>query len=208
MAKNRNRSFPIVAPVIIALFAALASAGMYWQAVEHHLYRNGPLKRYGVIWDGKLTRSGLARNDNGWVWLRQQGVQSVVTFRTEDDIDYDRFGFKKVMHIPLTGTLMPTEQQAISYLEFIQDPANQPVHIHCSAGKDRTGMMAALVRYSIDGWSMDSALAEARQYRDFNKDLSKTMTAWLRNWSNSHSPGSFKRKSVAQAQNSVSRGEL
>lgn len=177
-------------PLLLAAFAAGAAP---WGAIAQTPDKSAPLRNYGVIWPDELTRSGLPRSDQGWVWLREQGVRSVITFRTEDDIDYRGFGFERVMRVPLSGSVMPTEQQAIDYLKFIQTPANQPVHIHCAAGRDRTGMMAALARYSIDGWTLDRALAEARPYRD-GKELSPRRMAWLRAWAKAHPPGSFRVK--------------
>jgi protein tyrosine/serine phosphatase len=186
---GRTRSFRIRGIPILVLLAALVASAAYWRALDP--YKNGPLKRFGVVWPQQLTRSGLPRSDQGWVWLRQQGVRSIVTFRTENDVDYRKFGFERVMYVPLRGSVMPTEEQAIEYLGFIQNPMNGPVHIHCSAGKDRTGMMAALARYSIDGWTLTRALDEARKYRD-GKELSPRRTAWLRAWAKAHALGSFK----------------
>jgi protein tyrosine/serine phosphatase len=185
----RIRTIPI-----LVLVAALVASAAYWRSAEHDPYRNGPLRRFGVVWPHQLTRSGLPRSDQGWIWLRTQGVRSIVTFRTENDVDYRKFGFERVMHVPLSGSVMQTEETAAEYLKFIQDPANQPVHIHCSAGRDRTGMMAALARYSIDGWALTRALDEARQYRD-GKELSPRRVAWLRAWAKAHPPGSFKLRS-------------
>jgi protein tyrosine/serine phosphatase len=189
-----TKSLRIRTVPILVLVAALVASAAYWRSVEHDPYRNGPLRRFGVVWPHQLTRSGLPRSDQGWIWLRTQGVRSIVTFRTENDVDYRKFGFERVMHVPLSGSVMPTEETAAEYLKFIQDPANQPVHIHCSAGRDRTGMMAALARYSIDGWALTRALDEARQYRD-GKELSPRRVAWLRAWAKAHPPGSFKLRS-------------
>lgn len=188
---GRTRSLGIRGTTVLVVLAAVAASAAYWRSVERDPYRNGPLKRFGVVWPHQLTRSGLPRNDQGWIWLRTQGVRSIVTFRTENDVDYPKFGFEHVMHVPLSGSVMPTEVKAAEYLKFIQDPANQPVHIHCSAGRDRTGMMAALARYSVDGWTLTRALDEARQYRD-GKELSPRRVAWLRAWAKAHPPGSFK----------------
>lgn len=186
-----TKSLRIRALPILVLLAALAASAAYWRSVEHDPYSNGPLRRFGVVWPNQLTRSGLPRTDHGWIWLRTRGVRSIVTFRTENDIDYRKFGFERVMYVPLSGSVMPTEEKAAEYLKFIQKPANQPVHIHCSAGRDRTGMMAALARYSIDGWTLTKALDEARQYRD-GKNLSARRVAWLRAWAKEHPPGSFR----------------
>jgi protein tyrosine/serine phosphatase len=46
-------------------------------------------------------------------------------------------------------------------LSVMTDPANQPVYVHCSRGKDRTGMVAAVYRMEIDGWNEAEAELEA-----------------------------------------------
>ena len=148
-----------------------------------------PLRNYGVVWEHALTRSGMPYVDDGWKWLRSHGVKSVVSFREENDVNYDEFGFARVLHLPMSGHRFPTEQQASHFLQFIQDPNNQPVHIHCTLGRDRTGMMTALTRYAVDGWPLERALAEARMYRG-GDDLSPRMTAWLQAWAATHTPGS------------------
>jgi len=141
-----------------------------------------------VIWAHKLTRSGLP-DDGQWLWLRSQGVKSVVTFLPDNNVDYSKYGFS-VLRIPMRSD-PPSEEQAERFLRFIQDPNNQPVHIHCIAGKSRTGLMAALTRYAIDGWPLDRALDEAKHYRQ-GKDLSQKRVDWLKAWAAKHPAGSFR----------------
>jgi hypothetical protein len=191
---SRSRHW-ILTSSVAALLAFLAGIVAVWglrgDLVTHGLLaQSAPPRNYGVVWERKLSRSGLASDDSGWRWLRSQGVRSVVTFRPENDVDYDKFGFEHVLRIPMRSD-PPSDQQAEEFLRFIQDPANQPVHIHCTAGKDRTGIMAALARYSIDGWPVQKALEEARVYRG-GKDLSAKRVAWLNNWAAKHEPGSYR----------------
>ncbi len=152
------------------------------------------LRHYGVVWEKQLTRSGLPENDAGWMWLRSQGVKSVVTFLSKNDVDYNKFGFEHVLRFPISHnppTDSPSDQQAEEFLRFIQDPDNAPVHMHCTAGTSRTGMMAALAQFSIDGWPMEKALEEARRYRH-GKDLPQRRVAWLYNWASRHKPASYR----------------
>src|SRR5262249_5767422 len=118
------------------------------------------LPNYGVIWEGKLTRSGQPSAE-GWRWLRRQGVRSLVSFRGEDNID-DRVRFRHALWVPFTKRTPPTDDEAEEFLTFVRDPSHWPLHIHCEHGRDRTGLMAALVRYAIDAWSLARALAAAR----------------------------------------------
>ncbi len=191
MNKSHLGVLKLSVATFIALFAGLLVAWEPGQAIAvDGSSNNAPLKRYGVVWEHKLTRSGMPEDESGWRWLRNQGVKSIVTFRQENDVDYKKFGFERVLQIPLDGSHIPTQEQTEKFLKFIQDPQNQPVHMHCSAGKDRTGMMAALARYAIDGWPLDRALAEAKLYR--GSDLAPKRVAWLRDWAANHKPGSHR----------------
>ena len=138
-----------------------------------------PVTRYGVIWDDKLSRSGMPEDDGGWKWMRDQGVNTIDNFRQENDVDYGKFGFESFLWIPLSGGRMPTDTDAEKFLRFIQDTDNSPVHLQCAEGKDRTGMMAALARYAVDGWSMDDALGELGLYLG-NEELPARQLDWLR----------------------------
>lgn len=153
----------------------------------------GPIPRFGIVWEGRLSRSGLPKNEDGWKWLRAKGVNGIVNFRATNDVDYKSFGFESSLWIPMDNGRLPTEAEAQHYLTWIQDPANQPVHIQCAEGKDRTGMMAALARYAIEGWSMDDAINEASLYRK-GKPLADERIAWLRDWASKYAPASQRRK--------------
>jgi len=151
-----------------------------------------PVPNYGVIWNKKLTRSGQPPTPEGWTWLRKQGVRSVVGFRSERDADCPSFGFERCLWLPLKASEPPEEADVERFLAFVKDPQHWPVHIYCKKGEDRTGVMAALVRYAIDGWPLERALAEARSYRGGGSDLAPPIVVWLRQWAAGHEPGSHR----------------
>ena len=146
---------------------------------------------YGVVWENGLTRSGQPRSEEGWTWLRRRRVKSVVSFRVGDDVDYARLGFEHVLLLPFKARDEPKDGYAEKFLAFVGDRRNWPVHIVCKSGRARTGVMAALVRYAIDGWPLERALAEARSYRE-GEDLTRHHVAWLRRWAADHAPGSHR----------------
>jgi hypothetical protein len=148
-----------------------------------------PLRNYGIVWDKKLSRSGMPLDESGWRWLRDQGVKSIVTFRMENEGDYRKLGFERVFWLPMNCDPPVDQERPVSFLKFIQDPDNLPVHVHCTAGRSRAGMMVALARYAVDGWPLDKALAEARRYCGW-QDLSQRRVNWLYEWARRHRPGS------------------
>jgi hypothetical protein len=170
---------------VVVMLAALSA----WQVA---LRSGAPFPRYGVIWEGRLTRSGMPDDENAWRWLRARGVEGVVNFRQDNDVEYGRFGISHVLWLPLKGGEPPTTAEAERFLAFVQEPANGRVHIHCAEGKSRTGVMAALARYAIDGWPLERALNEARTYRN-GEDLVPSHVQFLEAWAARHRPGSHRR---------------
>jgi len=71
----------------------------------------------------------------------------------------------KFVRIPLTTTERPSDQAIAQFLGLVNDPANQPVYVHCQGGRHRTGTMTAVYRMTQDGWTADQAYTEMKQYR-------------------------------------------
>jgi protein tyrosine/serine phosphatase len=69
------------------------------------------------------------------------------------------------IRIGMTTTKAPTEAQVTQFLEIVNDPANQPVFVHCAGGRHRTGTMTALYRMTNEGWTPAQAYNEMKQYR-------------------------------------------
>lgn len=153
----------------------------------------GPVPRFGIIWEGKLTRSGKPKDAEGWKWMRERGVKTIINFRASNETDYKTYGFADHLWIPLDNGRLPTEAEAEKYLAWIQDPTNQPVNIQCAEGKDRTGMMAALARYAIESWTLDDAINESSLYRR-GEPISEERITWLRDWARKHPAGSHRKR--------------
>ncbi|MBI2906198.1 MAG: hypothetical protein HYX92_00935 [Chloroflexi bacterium] len=152
-----------------------------------------PALNFGVVEEGILSRSAQPTREN-FRWFREQGIKGVVSFRREtgDDRAYVlSHGFRNFLWLTIEDETPPTHQQAEVFLSFVTDPRNWPVLIFCKVGLGRTGTMAALVRYAIDGWSMDEAIRESRVYRG-GIELVPVQIDFLRGWAREHPPASHR----------------
>jgi protein tyrosine/serine phosphatase len=66
--------------------------------------------------------------------------------------------------IGMRTTTAPTNEQVEQFFEIVNNPANQPVYVHCAGGRHRTGTMTALYRMTYDGWTAAQAYNEMKQY--------------------------------------------
>jgi tyrosine-protein phosphatase SIW14 len=100
--------------------------------------------------------------------LSRLGVKMVIDLAREGDVserpNTERAGMKFV-RIPMTTEDRPAQDVIDKFLALVNDPANQPVYVHCMGGRHRTGAMTAVYRMTQHGWSADRAFAEMKQYK-------------------------------------------
>lgn len=70
----------------------------------------------------------------------------------------------KFFRIGMTTSRPPTDAQVAQFFEIVNNPANQPVYVHCAGGRHRTGTMTALYRMTFNGWNAAQAYNEMKQY--------------------------------------------
>ena len=96
------------------------------------------------------------------------GVKTVIDLQEDgvssEPAQVERAGMKYV-RIPMSTRRAPTAAQMAQFLELVNDPANQPVYVHCAGGRHRTGVMTAAYRMSVDGWTSDRAFKEMKSYK-------------------------------------------
>ena len=87
-------------------------------------------------------------------------MKTIIDLRDKHS-DKDILGDAKIAfeHIPMT-TWNPKEADVVRFLQIVTDKARQPVFVHCQHGADRTGMMCAIYRVTVDGWSKQQAIDE------------------------------------------------
>jgi tyrosine-protein phosphatase SIW14 len=97
------------------------------------------------------------------------GVKTIINL-TSDDADAneqsltERAGMK-YLQFPMTTRVAPTVKMLSEFLAVVNDPASQPVYVHCVGGRHRTGLMTAVYRMTQDGWTADQAFKEMKRYK-------------------------------------------
>lgn len=154
-----------------------------------------PIRNFGVVSPGCLYRSAQPGDDADYEWLIRQGVKSIVCLREEHDCgDRARWLAERgvvSLHLPIKNEHAPTDEQAREFLAFVRDPGHWPVLVHCKDGIGRASTMAALARYSIDGWPMSRALDEARKYRPLQFPMFGEQRRWLNHWKARFAAGEY-----------------
>lgn len=101
-------------------------------------------------------------SDSGFVELERMGVRTVLSLRAfhadifpiGSSLPRERISFK---------SWHPEAEDIERFFRCVMDPSRHPVLVHCQHGADRTGMMLALYRIAVQGWSKDDAIREMVQ---------------------------------------------
>jgi tyrosine-protein phosphatase SIW14 len=118
-------------------------------AMRYNLYQMSPT----------LYRSALP--DSGAVSvLKKLKIGTVITFLPESDAGWLKTADIKQVQLSYR-TNHVDDADVLTALRAIQDAeADGPVLMHCKHGSDRTGLMAAMYRVVVQGWSKEDALNE------------------------------------------------
>jgi len=107
--------------------------------------------------DEKVYRGGRVR-EGGYEFLQGLGVKTIINLEfDEEGIAEERAGIRgsgmKMISVPMQYRTAPTDEVIDDLLAKLQDPRLQPVYLHCKHGKDRTGLVMALYRVEVQGWT-------------------------------------------------------
>jgi protein tyrosine/serine phosphatase len=140
-------------------------------------------RRLRVVTTGKLYRSGRMTANGMEKTIKRYGIKTVINLMDEDTaprMPASYFNRAKVEESELCERLgarfifLKTDlvsrfhadserPKAISeFLEIMRNPDNHPVLLHCRAGLHRTGVLTAVYRMEMEGWSATRAWEELR----------------------------------------------
>lgn len=118
---------------------------------------------------------GAQPTRGGFEALRERGIRTIVDLRWLHGNEKSLAGLGLNSYRLRAKQWHPETEDVVRAMKVILTPEYQPVFVHCQAGKDRTGLVVAVYRILVDGWSVEDAIAERKLFgaADFWED-SKT----------------------------------
>jgi protein tyrosine/serine phosphatase len=109
--------------------------------------------------DERLYRSAQPTHE-GLLGVAGLGVRTVVNLRAghTDSRLVEGTNLQRA-DVPLHAWHV-NDDEVVRVLKIITDPAGAPYLIHCQHGADRTGLMTAMYRLVVQGWSRGEAIRE------------------------------------------------
>lgn len=123
------------------------------------------IKNFGKVNDNYYR--GSQPNARQFEDLKRLGVKTIIDLRKDrlkQASDLAEAAGLRYVNIPLLPHKAATDDQTKEFLKLVNDPANQPVYVHCHGGRHRTGQMTAIFRMTNDGWTSDQAYTEMKKY--------------------------------------------
>ncbi len=106
---------------------------------------------------------GAQPTAEGMRQLKRMGVKTIVNLRAfhSDRDEAVEIGLA-YEHIRMKAW-DPEDEEVIRFLRVVTDRDRTPVFVHCQHGADRTGLMCAVYRMAVYGWSKEEAIEEMTQ---------------------------------------------
>jgi protein tyrosine phosphatase (PTP) superfamily phosphohydrolase (DUF442 family) len=162
-AQNRKQATLVGAPASAAAAPASAAAPKASSALVRPERWAKPIAKAGLPNLHRVSDAyyrGAQPSAEGMRELERLGVKTVVNLRAVNS-DRDELGDAGLAYEHISFKAWHAEDEdVVRFLRIVTDPKRQPVFVHCQHGADRTGMMTAIYRIAVEGWSKEDAIAE------------------------------------------------
>jgi uncharacterized protein (TIGR01244 family) len=174
----RGRRFRVGAAVLLVLVAAAATRRLL----------RPPYYHWASVAEGVLYRSGWLGADDLRSATSRYGIKTVVNLRDERDDLYReevqalREAGVALVDVPLRPREAPSEAQVEALLALLDDPARQPVLVHCRQGALRAASVEGLYRREYLGEPPERAIAAASRFGRDLADAAPEIARFLREY--------------------------
>jgi len=187
---TRMRALPIAVSLAIALSViSLAQSNEKSSSNSRTSVAGVNVENFGKVTE-YFYRGAQPKGDE-YNQLAAIGVKTIIDLR-DDPRDYARTlteqAGMKYINLPLSDKSYPSPDAPSKFLTLVNDKENWPVYVHCAGGRHRTGAMIAVFRMSVQGWDINHAYEEMKEY-DFytrwgHKDMKRFVFNYFRNMNN------------------------
>ena len=141
---------------------ALVLAGIGWLVWRQFF----DVYHLATVQNGVLYRDGVRSMHAFELGVNKTRVKTVVCLVDDQEIVQSPFVEElqychdhqiEVVRLPVLLGGWPDGDQIASFLKIVNDPARQPVMVHCAQGVRRTGMMVAAYQMSVLGYDAGRA---------------------------------------------------
>jgi protein tyrosine/serine phosphatase len=158
--------------ILVALILAAVGWWIFWTFFDtYHL---------ATVKDGVLYRDGVRSLRQFNLAAQKTHVKTVVSLVDDQEITQgpftDELAYCKahgidVVRLPVPLGGWPRGEQISRFLAIANDPARQPVLVHCAQGVRRTGMMVAAYELSVLKFDKDQAVAAIKGFGHSNRTI-------------------------------------
>lgn len=124
-----------------------------------------PLYEPGLTNFYKVTTNlyrGAQPTAEGMKELTKLGIKTVLNLRSfHSDTSLVSRGDLKLARLHMKPW-HAEDEDVVAFLKIVSNTNNLPVYVHCQRGADRTGMVCAMYRIVVCGWTKDAAIQEMR----------------------------------------------
>ena len=145
--------------LIVGFFIFIGAA----QAADRNPMWATPIDAPGVPNLHKVTDTlyrSAQPNAEGMKTLEWMGIRTVVNLRGFHSDKDEMRGTALVGRSVSMHAWNADRQDVVKALRVLTDPSGAPYLVHCQHGADRTGMIMAMYRIVVQGWSKEQAIDE------------------------------------------------
>jgi tyrosine-protein phosphatase SIW14 len=146
--------------IIAALTAIILMAGG-----AYYYFIQVALPNFHTTREGVLYRSGQPRG-LGLEFVKLYGIRTLINLRSPDSNgtpEEKAFAAEKGLNFynfSIGSSAAEIDNAMKRFLAIVDDNSNWPILVHCSRGKERSGVLSAIYRIEYDHWRNADALEE------------------------------------------------
>ena len=96
--------------------------------------------------------------------LQEMGIKTIINLQWDSSVENEREIAEsrgiKFINVPMKARDWPSDTDIKKIFDSLLNEKNHPVFLHCRMCKDRTGLIFALFRVEVMGWTPDKAYKE------------------------------------------------